>query len=327
MSISPAPLSRGANYSPYKGELCREDVAVSTRSGAPSVCARRPAARGSEWRYTAAVHTRSVLAEGLGVTVSDFVCRARVHPEGAEEANEQPSIVFLRRGAFRRTQRGARVLACANHVLFFHPDSPYRIAHPHVGGDECTIFTLSPRLAERRPKPFLAGHGPCSPRLARLHFEVLTQAAEPALAWEDALAALLDEALGVPLPARAAPSRHRDLTEGAKSALQARITAAPRLAELARSLGVSPFHLSRTFARVEGIPLRRYFLRLRLRDAAVRLTQGESDLSALALELGFFDHSHFTNAFRREWGVGPRAFRERARTSKQLRPVSDTPAE
>jgi AraC-like DNA-binding protein len=78
---------------------------------------------------------------------------------------------------------------------------------------------------------------------------------------------------------------------------------------------------------VEGIPLRRYFLRLRLRDAAVRLTQGESDLSALALELGFFDHSHFTNAFRQEWGVGPRAFRERARTSKQLRPVSDTPAE
>jgi hypothetical protein len=142
-------------------------------------------------------------------------------------------------------------------VLFFHPEYPYRIAHPHVGGDECTIFTLSPKLAERRPSPFLAGHGPCSPRLARLHFEVLTQAAEPALAGEDALAALLDEALGVPLPARSAPARHRDLTEGAKAALHARITAAPHLAELACSLGVSPFHLSRTFARVEGIPLRR----------------------------------------------------------------------
>jgi AraC-like DNA-binding protein len=86
---------------------------------------------------------------------------------------------------------------------------------------------------------------------------VLTQAAEPALAGEDALAALLDEALGVPLPARSAPARHRDLTEGAKAALHARITAAPHLAELACSLGVSPFHLSRTFARVEGIPLRR----------------------------------------------------------------------
>jgi AraC family transcriptional regulator len=215
----------------------------------------------------------------------------------------------------------ARVLACANHVLFFHPDYPYRIAHPHVGGDECTIFTLSPKLAERRPGPFLAGHAPCGPRLARLHFEVLTQAAEPALA------ALLDEALGVPLPARSAPSRHRELTEGAKATLHARLTAAPHLAELARFLGVSPFHLSRTFARVEGIPLRRYFLRLRLREAALRLTQGQTDLSALALDLGFFDHSHFTNAFRREWGVGPRTFRERTRTSKQLRSVSDTPVE
>jgi AraC-like DNA-binding protein len=273
------------------------------------------------------VHTRRVIAEGLGVTVSDFVCCARVHPEGAEEANEQPSIVFLRRGAFRRTQRGARVLACANHVLFFHPDHPYRIAHPHVGGDECTIFTLSSKLAERRPGPFLAGHAPCGPRLAELHFEVLAQAAEPALAREDALAALLDEALGVPLPARSAPSRHRDLTEGAKAALHARLTAAPHLAELARSLGVSPFHLSRTFARVEGIPLRRYFLRLRLREAALRLTQGQTDLSALALDVGFFDHSHFTNAFRREWGVGPGTFRERTRTCKRLRSVSDTTAE
>jgi hypothetical protein len=123
----------------------------------------------------------------LGITVTDFVCRAQVHPEGAEEANEQPSVVFLRRGAFRRTQRGARLLAGANHVLFFHPDSPYRIAHPHSGGDECTIFTLPPGLAERRPKPFLAGHASCSPRLARLHFEVLTRTAEPPL---------LDEALG-----------------------------------------------------------------------------------------------------------------------------------
>jgi hypothetical protein len=133
------------------------------------------------------MHTRRVLAEGLGVTIADFVCRAQVHPEGAEEANEQPSVVFLRRGAFRRTQRGARLLAGANHVLFFHPDSPYRIAHPHSGGDECTIFTLPPGLAERRPKPFLAGHASCSPRLARLHFEVLTRTAEPPL---------LDEALG-----------------------------------------------------------------------------------------------------------------------------------
>jgi AraC-like DNA-binding protein len=263
----------------------------------------------------------------LGVTVSDFVCRAHVHPEGPEETNEKPAIVFLRRGAFRRTQRGARLLASTNQVLFFHPEHAYRIAHPHPGGDECTIFAVPKAFAERWPQLFLAGHAACSARLARLHFEVLAQAAEPPLAREDALAALLDEAAVVPIPLRATRPRHRELTEGAKSSLQSRIAAPPRLPELARSLGVSPFHLSRTFARVEGMPLRRYFLRLRLREAAWRLAQGEDDLTALALDLGFFDHSHFTNAFRREWGVVPRAFRERTRTSKRLRPASDTQAE
>lgn len=45
--------------------------------------------------------------------------------------------------------------------------------------------------------------------------------------------------------------------------------------------------------------------RLRARAAAECLARGAQDLTALALDWGYTDHSHFTNAFRREWGVPP----------------------
>ena len=40
-------------------------------------------------------------------------------------------------------------------------------------------------------------------------------------------------------------------------------------------------------------------------DTLHRLDQGERTLSALALDLGFSSHSHFTTAFRRHFGVTP----------------------
>jgi hypothetical protein len=65
----------------------------------------------------------------------------------AEECNIDPSIVFVRRGVFVRRQGGESIVADASHVLFFNPQQPYRISHPIAGGDDCTIFTISPALA------------------------------------------------------------------------------------------------------------------------------------------------------------------------------------
>jgi len=60
---------------------------------------------------------------------------------------------------------------------------------------------------------------------------------------------------------------------------------------------------------VVGVPIRRYVTRVRARVAAERLAQGAGDLTALALDLGPADHSHFTNAFRQERGEPPSRFR------------------
>jgi AraC-like DNA-binding protein len=82
---------------------------------------------------------------------------------------------------------------------------------------------------------------------------------------------------------------------------------------------VSPFHLARVFHERAGVPVHRYLTRLRLRAALDRLMGGADDLTALALDLGFSSHSHFTDAFRTEFGRPPSAVRHSgARALREL---------
>ena len=111
----------------------------------------------------------------------------------------------------------------------------------------------------------------------------------------------------------AARKTRRDRVEAVTLELNERLEDPPRLAELAALCGCSPFHLSRVFRVVMGVGLREYSRRLRARAAAERLARGASDLTRLGLALGYSDHSHFTNSFRREWGLPPSRFRARLR--------------
>lgn len=85
------------------------------------------------------------------------------------------------------------------------------------------------------------------------------------------------------------------------------------LQRLADTLDVSPVYLTQTFSRSEGIPLYRYQLHLRLARAMVELPACD-DITALALDLGFSSHSHFTTAFKAFTRQTPSAFRSMFRS-------------
>jgi len=72
-------------------------------------------------------------------------------------------------------------------------------------------------------------------------------------------------------------------------------------------------YLTQSFRAVEGVPLYRYQMRLRL-ARALDLLPDCSDLAALAHDLGFSSHSHFTAAFLQTYGCTPSAFRRQAMT-------------
>lgn len=274
----------------------------------------------------------------MGVRIDDFRCRAHVASLGSEEPNPTHSIVFVRRGLFTRADRDGTIVADVNQILFFSRDQGYRYGHPRPGGDDCTILALDDEcawaLSERveRPRsrsaqgPFFFGHAPSTPRAAHLHHELVGLSRRPGsplpLAAQEVVTELIDASLAA-LPGMASAGsgresagekRRRETVEAAKLALNLSIEAPPSLVELARALACSPFHLSRIFRAATGLGLRHYVSRLRARLAAGHLGRGARDLTALALELGFWDHSHFTNSFRREWGVPPSRFRRASRT-------------
>ncbi|HJW09095.1 MAG TPA: AraC family transcriptional regulator [Holophagaceae bacterium] len=83
---------------------------------------------------------------------------------------------------------------------------------------------------------------------------------------------------------------------------------------LARSCGASPFHASRVFRAATGETLHQRLTRTRLRAGLYQLKDMEGRLSALSQSLGFSSHSHFTAAFRREYGCAPAAWAARSST-------------
>jgi AraC-like DNA-binding protein len=83
------------------------------------------------------------------------------------------------------------------------------------------------------------------------------------------------------------------------------------LATISRDVGASPHHLSRVFKRVTGESLSSTRTKLRISFALGRILEGADDLSTVAVDAGFYDHSHLTNSLRRELGSSPTELRAR----------------
>ncbi len=284
------------------------------------------------------------------VTVTDVRCRPYDTCRSAEEATSTNDIVFPRRGCFVRHVHRRQTVADANTVLFFRKHEPYCISHPVSGGDDCTCLSFAPDVladafgtfdssaADHPDAPFRATRTLLATETFVTLYQLRRTIRHLRCAGNGSSSLLVDEAaiqlletlarLGEQSktrlngPARATTTdAHRELAENACVVLSERMCDPLTLARIARRVHSSPFHLSRVFRRMTGLSMHQYVIRLRLRAALGRLADGESDLTALALALGFASHSHFSHAFRREFNMTPSAFR-RGTCSKHIREMS-----
>jgi AraC-like DNA-binding protein len=107
-------------------------------------------------------------------------------------------------------------------------------------------------------------------------------------------------------------ARRQKLVDHAKLVMSSDLGRRWTLAEIAAEVGVSPVYLTQMFQQVEGIPLYRYQLRLRL-ARALDLLGEYHDLTTLAFDLGFSSHSHFSAVFKRAYGQSPLGFQRSTR--------------
>jgi AraC family transcriptional regulator len=77
------------------------------------------------------------------------------------------------------------------------------------------------------------------------------------------------------------------------------------LNELAKSCGVSRFHLAHAFGEMTGLSVMEYVRRRRLSSAAYLLASGASDILDVALGAGYNSHEAFSRAFKAEFGTTP----------------------
>lgn len=89
--------------------------------------------------------------------------------------------------------------------------------------------------------------------------------------------------------------------------MRSNLAAPVSLTTLAEIGNVSKFHLIRSFKSRFGIPPAKYHMQMRLIEARSRLRENQC-VQDVAFDLGFYDQSHFINAFRKVLGVSPLRF-------------------
>ncbi len=281
------------------------------------------------------------IALGDGWTVSDVVCTSGPHDRPFEEQHESFAIALVTAGSFqyqtshRKPGRSCELMTPGS-LLFGRPGQRFECKHEHGAGDRCLSFGFSPEYFERVAIDFGSGSGSLDfgwhlPPL-RLLSPLVARACAALTAQRQGSTVFPWEELGLELAASVLRlmggrwSKTREPREIAPSTL-ARVTrtlrtierepgAAHTLETLAREARLSPYHFLRAFQQVTRVTPHQYVLRLRLREAAVRLANQPERILEIALDCGFGDVSNFNRAFRSEFGLSPREFRRKEKADR-----------
>lgn len=101
-----------------------------------------------------------------------------------------------------------------------------------------------------------------------------------------------------------APAQWQTIKDYCLAHLSEKIT----LDTLASLCVLGRFHFLRQFKQTIGMTPHAWLLRLRLEHACTLLAEGTQTLTEVALNVGFYDQSHFNRAFRQAFGVPPSGY-------------------
>ncbi len=292
--------------------------------------------------------SRLFRSDRTSTTVGQFDLPASA-PNFSQTGPIRRHIVVFPATSVTITHDGGRpVVTDSNTVMFYNRHQEYRRDRISSEGDHChwyhvdeeafgdAVTPFDPAVEERPGRPFTFDHGPCSADLFlthRLLLEYLESTSEPdPLRVEEAVLGNVQRAVarahaGRGVPAASLHERHHEIVEVAKAVMAVHYDQPLTLERIAGAAGVSQFQLCRLFKKRTGNTVHRYLTHLRLRHALRRLPDFAGRLGALAGDLGFSNHSHFTHAFRQAFGCAPSRLGSKLsrRRLTELETMLDTP--
>lgn len=276
-----------------------------------------------------------ILFDSATVRIGHFVCAPDEPHWHTENIINGTVVVFPSVPVKIHQSDHDPVLADRNVVMYYNDGQPYRRALLHDRGDSAVWIALKGHhahdlmrecrssLRTEPDRPFDLDHGPspagCYLRHQAISHRLVHDGPASSLLADEAAITLVRELLMAEACARARtparPSRNetersrRRTVEDVRELLATDPGFAWSLDEIVRRVCVSPSHLCRMFKQQLGVTIHQYLTQLRLREAAEAVLAGERDLAMLAVRLGFSTHSHFTEHFRRAFGLPPKRLR------------------
>ena len=246
------------------------------------------------------------------VAAGSFHYRVTEYPDGLalpRHRHEHAKMSTAIRGTYTETYAAGQ-FDCDGRTLLMKPPDVSHMDRYH--GTESVVLTvdLEPEALEmvRSVSPLFG-----SPRELRFRSPLIARMLQE-LERPDVVSGLALEALALELIAEVTRRDEPRLDSAAVfrracEYLDAHLGQPLRIADLARAARIHPAQLTRSFRAHADCSPAGWIRARRIEVARQLLADAELPIAEIALRLGFFDQSHFSNTFRRFVGVSPARFR------------------
>jgi AraC family transcriptional regulator len=272
----------------------------------------------SAMRTAANLYGKGVKSHKVGA----FTLSERVYPayfQTPRHSHEQALFCFVMQGGYTETY-GSRTRDCEPSTFLFHAPGESHAEQFYASGGCSFIVEIEPQWLER-----LAEHsrvintsvdfdgGIITLLATRLYKEFQEMDDISPLIIEGLMLEMLGETLSS--ARNSALQQPPRWLQQARQLIHERFAEQITLAEIAKTVGVHPVHLSQVFHKHYHCTVGLYLRQRRIEFACQRLASNNISLSEIALAAGFSDQSHLTRMFKRHMGIPPSQYRELLRKS------------
>ncbi len=104
--------------------------------------------------------------------------------------------------------------------------------------------------------------------------------------------------------------KEREHVQKASLLLQEQWRNPPSQEELVQILGIGKSSLKKVFKLINGCSITDFVLNIRMQNSQQLLSQGKLNVTQVATEVGYEHSSNFASAFKRQFGISPKAFQK-----------------